>query len=39
VQTTICLFGVSIHPAVVSSLSMFKDEYVEHINTGRCPRG
>ncbi len=39
VQTTICALGVSIHPPVISALTQFKDEFVEHVNLGRCPRG
>jgi NADH-quinone oxidoreductase subunit F len=39
VQTTICQLGVSIHPAPISALTQFKDEFVTHINLGRCPRG
>ncbi|HEV2368704.1 MAG TPA: NADH-quinone oxidoreductase subunit NuoF, partial [Acidimicrobiales bacterium] len=36
-QTTICPLGPSIPPPVVSSIGMFRDEYLVHIKDGRCP--
>jgi NADH-quinone oxidoreductase subunit F len=36
-QTTICPLGPSIPPPVVSSLGMFRDEYLTHIKDGGCP--
>jgi NADH-quinone oxidoreductase subunit F len=37
VQTTICLLGVSIHPAIVSAVTMFRDEFLVHVKDGGCP--
>jgi len=36
-QTTICVLGPSMPPAVASGLAMFRDEYLAHIREGRCP--
>ena len=36
-QTTICPLGPSIPPPVVSSIGMFRDEFLVHIKDGRCP--
>ena len=36
-QTTICVLGPSMPPAVATGLRMFRDEYLAHIREGRCP--
>jgi NADH-quinone oxidoreductase subunit F len=36
-QTTICVLGPSMPPAITAGLRMFRDEYVTHIQEGRCP--
>jgi NADH-quinone oxidoreductase subunit F len=36
-QTTICVLGPSMPPAVAAGLRMFRDEYLAHIREGRCP--
>ncbi|HSH58812.1 MAG TPA: NADH-quinone oxidoreductase subunit NuoF [Acidimicrobiales bacterium] len=36
-QTTICVLGPSIPPAISTSLDMFRDEYLVHIKEGGCP--
>ena len=36
-QTTICVLGPSMPPAVASGIRMFRDEYLAHIREGRCP--
>ena len=36
-MTTICPLGPSIPPPIVSSLGMFRDEYLLHIKDGGCP--
>ncbi len=36
-QTTICVLGPSMPPAVAAGLRMFRDEYLAHIRDGRCP--
>ena len=36
-QTTICVLGPSIPPAVASGISMFRDEFLTHIRDGHCP--
>jgi NADH-quinone oxidoreductase subunit F len=36
-QTTICVLGPSMPPAVAAGLRMFRDEYLMHIREGRCP--
>jgi NADH-quinone oxidoreductase subunit F len=38
-QTTICPLGPSIPSAIVSSIRMFRDEYLVHIKDGACPFG
>lgn len=36
-QTTICPLGPSIPQSIASGIRMFRDEYLEHVRTGRCP--
>jgi NADH-quinone oxidoreductase subunit F len=36
-QTTICPLGPSIPPAIATSLSMFRDEFLTHVRGGGCP--
>jgi NADH-quinone oxidoreductase subunit F len=36
-QTTICVLGPSIPPAVASGLAMFRDEFLAHIREEACP--
>ena len=36
-QTTICVLGPSIPPAVASGIAMFRDEFLAHIRGGGCP--
>jgi len=36
-QTTICVLGPSMPPAVAAGLRMFRDEYLAHVREGRCP--
>ncbi len=36
-QTTICVLGPSMPPAVAAGLRMFRDEYLTHVREGRCP--
>jgi NADH-quinone oxidoreductase subunit F len=36
-QTTICPLGPSIPSSIASAVRMFKDEFLDHIRTGRCP--
>jgi NADH-quinone oxidoreductase subunit F len=36
-QTTICVLGPSMPPAVAAGIKMFRDEYLAHIREGRCP--
>ena len=38
-QTTICVLGPSIPSAIVSTIRMFRDEYLVHIKDGACPFG
>jgi NADH-quinone oxidoreductase subunit F len=38
-QTTICPLGPSIPSAIVSTIRMFRDEYLVHIKEGACPFG
>ena len=38
-QTTICVLGPSIPSSIHSAISMFKDEFFEHVEHGGCPRG
>jgi NADH-quinone oxidoreductase subunit F len=36
-QTTICVLGPSMPPAVAAGIRMFRDEYLDHVRQGRCP--
>ncbi len=36
-QTTICVLGPSMPPAVAAGIRTFRDEYLAHIREGRCP--
>jgi NADH-quinone oxidoreductase subunit F len=36
-QTTICVLGPSIPPAVAAGIGMFRDEFLHHIRDGHCP--
>jgi len=36
-QTTICVLGPSMPPAVAAGVRTFRDEYLAHIREGRCP--
>ena len=36
-QTTICVLGPSMPPAVAAGIRMFRDEYLAHVREGRCP--
>jgi NADH-quinone oxidoreductase subunit F len=36
-QTTICVLGPSMPPAVAAGMRMFRDEYLAHVREGRCP--
>jgi len=36
-QTTICPLGPSVIPPIASSLALFRDDYVAHIDRRRCP--
>jgi NADH-quinone oxidoreductase subunit F len=36
-QTTICVLGPSMPPAVAAGIQMFRDEYLTHVREGRCP--
>ena len=36
-QTTICVLGPSMPPAIAAGLRMFRDEYLAHVREGRCP--
>jgi NADH-quinone oxidoreductase subunit F len=36
-QTTICVLGPSMPPAVAAGITMFRDEFLTHIRDGRCP--
>jgi NADH-quinone oxidoreductase subunit F len=38
-QTTICVLGPSIPSSIASGIRMFRDEFLEHITHGGCPRG
>ena len=35
-QTTICVLGPSIPSAVHSAISMFRQEFIEHVENGGC---
>lgn len=36
-QTTICVLGPSMPPAVAAGIRMFRDEYLAHVRERRCP--
>ncbi len=36
-QTTICVLGPSIPSSVHSAVKMFRDDFVAHVELGRCP--
>jgi NADH-quinone oxidoreductase subunit F len=36
-QTTICVLGPSIPSSIHSAIDMFRDDFVTHVTTGRCP--
>ena len=36
-QTTICVLGPSIPSSIHSSISRFRDEFLQHVTEGRCP--
>ncbi|HEV7958430.1 MAG TPA: NADH-ubiquinone oxidoreductase-F iron-sulfur binding region domain-containing protein, partial [Acidimicrobiales bacterium] len=36
-QTTICVLGPSIPSSVNSAITMFRDEFVQHVTLGGCP--
>jgi NADH-quinone oxidoreductase subunit F len=36
-QTTICVLGSSIPASIHSAISMFKDDFFEHVRHGGCP--
>ena len=36
-QTTICVLGSSIPSSIHSAISMFKDDFFEHVRHGGCP--
>jgi NADH-quinone oxidoreductase subunit F len=36
-QTTICVLGPSMPPAVTAGIRMFRDEYLAHVRERRCP--
>jgi len=38
-QTTICVLGPSIPSSIASAIRMFRDEFLEHVKQGGCPRG
>jgi NADH-quinone oxidoreductase subunit F len=38
-QTTICPLGPSIPASINSAITMFRDEFLEHVNAGGCPHG
>ena len=38
-QTTICVLGSSIPSSIASGIRMFRDEFLEHVKQGGCPRG
>ena len=38
-QTTICVLGPSIPSSIHSAISMFRPEFVAHIDHGGCPHG
>jgi NADH-quinone oxidoreductase subunit F len=38
-KTTICVLGPSIPSSITSAIKMFRDEFLAHIDEGRCPFG
>ncbi|HWC10075.1 MAG TPA: NADH-quinone oxidoreductase subunit NuoF [Acidimicrobiales bacterium] len=38
-KTTICVLGPSIPASITSAIRMFRDEFLTHIDEGRCPFG
>ncbi len=38
-QTTICVLGPSIPSSIHSALSLFRDDFVAHVDHGSCPHG
>jgi NADH-quinone oxidoreductase subunit F len=38
-KTTICVLGPSIPSSITSAIRMFRDEFLTHIDEGRCPFG
>ena len=38
-QTTICVLGPSIPSSIASGIRMFRDDFLAHINDGKCPHG
>ena len=38
-QTTICVLGPSIPSSIHSAIEMFRDEFLVHVQEGRCPVG
>ena len=36
-QTTICVLGPSIPSSVNSAITLFRDEFAQHVNDGGCP--
>ncbi|MDQ6910869.1 MAG: NADH-quinone oxidoreductase subunit NuoF, partial [Actinomycetota bacterium] len=38
-KTTICVLGPSIPSSITSAIRMFRDEFLLHIDEGRCPFG
>ncbi len=38
-QTTICVLGSSIPSSIHSALSLFRDDFVAHVDHGSCPHG
>jgi NADH-quinone oxidoreductase subunit F len=38
-QTTICVLGSSIPSSIVSAVTMFRDEFLDHVTSGGCPHG
>ncbi|MDE3083511.1 MAG: NADH-quinone oxidoreductase subunit NuoF [Acidobacteriota bacterium] len=38
-QTTICVLGPSIPSSIHSAISLFRDDFVAHVDHGSCPHG
>jgi NADH-quinone oxidoreductase subunit F len=38
-QTTICVLGSSIPSSIHSAISLFRDDFVAHVDHGSCPHG